>query len=70
METGRWMRAKTVDYVQQLAYKYDTFGLTHEFTTHAGKKITLKAAIMDGSSRKKETTAALVEYIKKEKPER
>ena len=40
--------SKAADYVQQLAYKYDTFGLTHEFTTHAGKKITLKGGTVTG----------------------
>ena len=66
---GNWTvdESKAADYVQQLAYKYDTFGLTHEFTTHAGKKITLKGGDYGWVIKKKETTAALVEYIKEGK---
>lgn len=38
---GNWTvdESKAAAYVQQLAYKYDTFGLTHEFTTHEGIRL-------------------------------
>lgn len=66
---GNWTvdESKAAAYVQQLAYKYDTFGLTHEFTTHAGNKITLKGGDYGWVIKKSETTAALVEYIKEGK---
>lgn len=65
-EDGQW----TVDgdqaaaYVQQLAYKYDTFGLTHEFTTFAGNKIQLKGGDYGWVIKKQATTEALIQAIK------
>ncbi|MBS6195680.1 MAG: peptidoglycan binding domain-containing protein [Clostridiales bacterium] len=64
-EEGQWTisKEKAAEFVQQLAYKYDTFGLTHEFTTYAGEKITLKGGDYGWVMKKKETTDALVAAI-------
>ncbi|NCB92921.1 MAG: hypothetical protein EOM40_10250 [Clostridia bacterium] len=56
-------QTKAAAYVQQLAYTYDTFGLTHEFTTSAGNKISLKGGDYGWVIKKQETTAALVQAI-------
>lgn len=66
-EDGQWTvdENKAAAYVKDLAYKYDTFGLAHDFTTHAGNKITLNAGGDYGWVMKKnETTQALVQAIK------
>lgn len=65
-EEGNWTidESKASAYVQKLAYKYDTFGLTHTFTTHDGNTITLKGGDYGWVMKKKETTDALVQYIK------
>jgi hypothetical protein len=64
-DDGLWSvdQEKVAAYVQQLAYKYDTFGLTHEFTTSAGNKITLKGGDYGWVMKKQETTDALVQAI-------
>ena len=56
-DDGQWMikESKALDYVQELKYKYDTFGLTHEFTTSAGQKITLKGGDYGWVIKKQET---------------
>ena len=59
---------KVMDYVKQLAYKYDTFGLAHDFTTSHGEKITLQRGGDYGWVMKKQATAdELVQYIKEGK---
>ena len=65
-EDGQWTidETKVEEYVQQLKYKYDTFGLTHEFTTSAGKKITLKGGDYGWVIKKKATVDALVQAVK------
>lgn len=47
----------------KLAYKTDTFGLTHNFTTHSGKKITLKGGDYGWCINRSETAAELIQYI-------
>lgn len=66
-EESEWTinEEKAAEYVQQLAYKYDTFGLTHEFTTFSGRKITLKGGDYGWVIKKKETTEALIDAIKR-----
>ncbi len=65
-EDGTWTvdEEKAAAYVQQLAYDYDTFGLTHQFTTTAGNTITLKGGDYGWVMKKQDTTNALIEYIK------
>ena len=65
-EDGQWTidETKVEEYVQQLKYKYDTFGLTHEFTTSAGKKITLKGGDYGWVIKKQATVDALVQAVK------
>lgn len=59
---------KVMEYVKQLAYKYDTFGLAHEFTTSHGEKITLQRGGDYGWVMKKQATAdELIQYIKEGK---
>ncbi len=59
---------KVMEYVKDLAYKYDTFGLAHEFTTSHGEKITLQRGGDYGWVMKKQATAdELVQYIKEGK---
>lgn len=56
---------KVMEYVKQLAYKYDTFGLAHDFTTSHGEKIRLERGGDYGWVMKKQETAdQLVQYIK------
>lgn len=65
-DEGQW----TIDedgvaaYVQELAYKYDTFGLTHKFRTHAGNTITLKGGDYGWVIKKTDTKDALIAAIK------
>ncbi len=59
---------KVMEYVKQLAYKYDTFGLAHDFTTSHGEKIRLERGGDYGWVMKKQETAdQLVEYIREGK---
>lgn len=64
-EDGTWTvdQSKVEAYVKQLAYDYDTFGLTHEFTTFHGNTITLKGGDYGWVIKKPDTVNALVEYI-------
>lgn len=55
--------AKAEAFVQEMAYEYDTFGLKHEFTTHAGDKITLSSGDYGWCINKTKTTEALIEAI-------
>lgn len=47
----------------KLAYKTDTFGLTHNFTTHSGKTVTLKGGDYGWCINRSETAAELIQYI-------
>lgn len=48
----------------QLAYQYDTFGLTHEFTTSKGGTVTLKGGDYGWCIARQDTTDALVAAVK------
>lgn len=48
----------------QLAYQYDTFGLTHEFKTSGGSTVTLKGGDYGWCIARQDTTDALVAAIK------
>lgn len=65
-EDGQWTvdETKAAEFVRQLAYKYDTFGLTHTFTTSAGRQITLKGGDYGWVIKKQATTEALVQAVK------
>ncbi len=54
---------KMYEYVYQLGLKYDTFGLSREFTTHSGNTITLKGGDYGWCIHKTRTTEALKELI-------
>lgn len=54
---------KVAEYVHQLGLKYDTFGLSRQFTTHGGKTITLKGGDYGWCIHKKKTTAQLIELV-------
>lgn len=47
-----------------LAYKYDTFGLTHVVTTHSGETITLKGGDYGWCIARDDTTDALIAAVK------
>ena len=49
----------------KLAYKTDTFGLTHKVKTHSGKTVTLKGGDYGWCIDRKKTALDLMEYIKK-----
>lgn len=49
----------------QLAYKYDTFGLTHEVKTHSGKTVTLKGGDYGWCINRDKTTDAIIEAVEK-----
>ncbi len=68
-DQGKWQidRKPVEEYVKQLAQKYDTFGLEHEFTNFFGKKITLKGGDYGWVIQKKKTVDALIENIKEGK---
>ncbi len=71
-DKGSWSldRDKVFEWVKKnLAYKYDTFGLTHEVTTHDGKKITLKGGDYGWCLARNDTTDALLEAVKASKKE-
>lgn len=64
-ESGVWQvdAEQAAAYVQQLAYKYDTYGLTHKFTTYHGNEIELKGGDYGWVIKKQATTDALVQAI-------
>lgn len=51
------------DYVYEMAYETDTFGLSRSFTTHSGSVITLKGGDYGWCINQSETTAELLELI-------
>ncbi len=51
------------DYVYEMAYETDTFGLSRTFTTHSGSVITLKGGDYGWCINQSETTAQLLELI-------
>ena len=64
---GAWVMDadKAQEFVKtEMAYKTDTFGLTHELTTHDGKKITLKGGDYGWCIARKETAEALLRSVK------
>lgn len=62
--------SKALDWVKtNLAYKYDTFGLTHKVKTHSGKTVTLKGGDYGWCIARQDTTDALVKAVKKGKVE-
>lgn len=54
---------KITEYVHQLGLKYDTFGLSRQFTTHDGQTITLKGGDYGWCINKKKTVAQLKELV-------
>lgn len=54
---------KASQYVREMAYKYDTFGLKHEFTTHAGNRITLSSGDYGWCISKTKTTEELIDAV-------
>ncbi len=48
----------------QLAYKTDTFGLTHEFTTHSGEVITLTGGDYGWCIARSDTAEKIIEAVK------
>jgi len=55
---------KVAEFVKiQMAYKYDTFGLTHTFKTHGGKTIELKGGDYGWCINRDKTTEQLIEAI-------
>lgn len=65
-EDGQWTvdPKKAEEYVQSLKMKYDTFGLSREFTTYAGDKITLRGGDYGWVIKKQATAEALVQAIR------
>lgn len=56
-------QSKVADYVWQLGYKYDTFGLDHEFTTSHGETITVPGGDYGWAIAQNSETQALMEAI-------
>lgn len=55
---------KVAEFVKtEMAYKYDTFGLTHTFTTHSGKTIELKGGDYGWCINRDKTKEQLIEAI-------
>ncbi len=54
---------KIAEYVHQLGLKYDTFGLSRQFTTHSGQTITLKGGDYGWCINKKKTAEQLKELV-------
>ena len=54
---------KITEYVHQLGLKYDTFGLSRQFTTHSGQTITLKGGDYGWCINKKKTVEQLKELV-------
>lgn len=52
------------DYVYQMAYDTDTFGLTRKFTTHGGQEITLKGGDYGWCINRSETVEQLIGLVK------
>lgn len=70
-DTGSYTldEAQVAEWVKNMAYETDTFGLAHEFTTSTGEKIELAAGGDYGwYMNQEETTAALVAAIKAGQP--
>ncbi len=55
--------AKVADYVNQLGYKYDTFGCTHEFTTSNGETISVPGGDYGWAIDQAQEAQALTEAI-------
>lgn len=67
-DDGTWdiNEEKAFEFVKtQMAYKTDTFGLTHEFTTHDGDTITLKGGDYGWCIARQDTADALVKAVRK-----
>ncbi|MGI6069277.1 MAG: L,D-transpeptidase family protein [Blautia sp.] len=56
-------QAKVADYVYQLGYQYDTFGLDHEFTTSEGAVITVPGGDYGWAIAQGDETQALIDAI-------
>ena len=54
---------KITEYVHQLGLKYDTFGLSRQFTTHSGQTIKLKGGDYGWCINKKKTVEQLKELV-------
>lgn len=52
------------DYVYDMAYETDTFGLTRKFTTHSGQEITLKGGDYGWCINRSETVEQLIGLVK------
>lgn len=52
------------DYVYEMAYETDTFGLTRTFTTNGGSQITLKGGDYGWCINRSETTQQLIDLVK------
>ena len=57
-------QAKVREYVQQLQYKYDTFGSSREFKTSSGQTITVSGGDYGWLIAPNDTTAKIIEAIK------
>lgn len=58
---------KVAEYIYNLAYEYDTFGLSRTFKTHDGTEVKLKGGDYGWCIHKDKSTAALLELIKEGK---
>ena len=66
-EDGAWVldADKATEFVKtEMAYKTDTFGLTHEFKTHDGKTITLKGGDYGWCIARQETAESILRSVK------
>lgn len=66
-DDGAWVldADKAMEFVKtEMAYKTDTFGLTHVFKTHDGDSVTLKGGDYGWCIDRKETTTALLRSVK------
>ena len=66
-EDGAWCldADKATEFVKtEMAYKTDTFGLTHEFKTHDGKTVTLKGGDYGWCIARQETAEAILRSVK------
>ena len=57
-------QAKVKEYVQQLKYKYDTFGSSRQFKTATGETITVSGGDYGWLIAPNDTTAKIIEAIK------
>lgn len=64
-EDGQWSLdvSKVENFVQELKYEYDTYGLSREFTTFHGKKIQLKGGDYGWVIKKQATVDELLQAI-------